>query len=95
MTIDLQIRSAEQLEIANLQQELVDLGWQFRETVFNDGMPNNCFLQVTRDKSPTAFADYKDVLGWGRFKRLLCWQQALEAVRGYEKKAKEEKLCQQ
>lgn len=71
-----------QMTIAQMQNVILGLGWQFQEQVFNDGKPNNCMIDFSRDKSPHALDSPKaaDCIGWGRFPRQECWQMAYDAI---------------
>jgi|GEM_PF-3682979 len=50
-------------KISDLQEELISLGWQFRETVYNDGIPIDCYLQVAKDADSLTFNQHKEL--WG------------------------------
>jgi hypothetical protein len=67
------------MTILQMQEAIMAKGWQFKEHVFNDGNPHNCFIEFTQDKSPFALSDSpkpKDRVGWGRFPRQMAWQMA-------------------
>ena len=80
------------MTITEIQDRLMALGWQWQEHVFNDGMHSDCFLRMTREKWCHAFSYWSKeekpdkevdrirdtVIGWGRFSRQYCWEQALE-----------------
>jgi hypothetical protein len=74
--------------IAEMQEELLGLGWQFLEHVFNDGEKKNCLLLVCKSDNPTSFNQpwaSSKVLAFGRLPRLEAWWKAMEAVREVER----------
>ncbi len=81
------------MTIADMQQAILNLGWQFQEHIFNDGLPE-CYVQFSKDKSPHVFGSYvndeacdeelrkarRERVGWGRFRRQWAWQQAYDYI---------------
>lgn len=77
------------MDILAVQQRLIDAGFQFQEHVFNDDKHRNCFIKITRVKSPHAFdipgkydhitvEEAREELGWGRFPRVEAWRLVAE-----------------
>jgi hypothetical protein len=71
----------DEYRIADIQKEIKDLGWQWIEHIYNDGY-EDCFLKLHDSKNPCVFSDItKDEIGWGRFNRKYCWEQALMCIK--------------
>lgn len=71
------------MTIEQMQQAIADLGWQWKEHIFNDGKYANCMIQFTQDKSPHALSapPYpKDSVGWGRYRRQHAWEMAYAKI---------------
>lgn len=76
------------MDILAVQQRLIDAEFQFEEHVFNDGQARNCYVKITRVKSPHAFGrnKYQHLTmeelnierGWGRFPRMEAWRMVAE-----------------
>jgi hypothetical protein len=66
--------------IAQIQQKFIDAGFQYQETIFNDGKWNNAYIRVAipANNSPHYFENICGDYGWGRFDRLQAWQMAEE-----------------
>jgi len=65
--------------IAQIQKELMKLGYQWEERIYNDGNPYNCYVIFTKNNKPHYFTD--NILGdfgWGRFTRITAWKKAYE-----------------
>lgn len=73
----------EEIKIMQLQKEIHKKGFQWTEHIFNDGRENNCHIEFTSEKTPSIFLEqlFKENIqgefyGWGRFRRLECWEKA-------------------
>jgi hypothetical protein len=88
------------MTVAEMQERILELGWQFEEHVFNDGNPANCYVRFCRDRSPHVFGSYavdckdpqlraaiEDIIGWGRFSRQYAWEQAYDRIMERERAA--------
>lgn len=78
--------TAEAIEIAGMQQDIYNAGWQWLEHVFNDKSGwRNCLVYLSKSTSPHAFDRNYDAydpnkVAWGRFDRIDAWRQAHEYV---------------
>jgi len=75
------------MTIEEIQKEISDLGYQWREHIFNDGLGAECLLKISRSRNPMDIADDRDNVGWGRYRREYCWIEALKYARNENKKA--------
>jgi hypothetical protein len=72
--------SHDDIFIMKTQNYFIQCGFQWREQIYNDGF-SNCYLVISRDDDPTVFeTNPKNTMGWGRFGRRSCWEQALNYV---------------
>lgn len=62
--------------ITNIKAQLIAHGWEIGETLFDDGSPDDCHLELTRGEDERK--------GFGRFPRLYCYTEAYTAVTGRE-----------
>ena len=72
-----------QLSIEQIQEAIIKLGYQFNERIYNDGWSKNCFIEFTKDTSPSALSAgtrTTDTLGWGRFERRKAWEMAYDWI---------------
>lgn len=77
------------MTIPDMQQAILDAGWQFEEHIFNDGGPD-CYVNFSNSKSPHVFGVYPideasrkerdGVIGWGRFWRQDAWERAYAVI---------------
>lgn len=74
------------MDILAVQQRFIDAGYQFTEHIFNDGSPNDCWIQFAKDKNPSFLSERVGDCGWGRFSRMSCWRQAAEWLDEQESK---------
>jgi len=70
------------MDIMKMQDKLKDMGYQWREHIFNDDFISaDCYLEISRSTNPCVFLnDDPKTLGWGRFSRERCWSMALDFV---------------
>jgi len=66
-----------EIKIAQIQSAIKKLGYQWQEHQFNDGF-DEVFIEIAKDKDPSAIDRHKEDAGWGRFGRLTAWTMALE-----------------
>ena len=59
--------------ITNIKAQLTAQGWKVEETLFDDGSPDDCHLECTRDEERRA---------WGRVPRVTAWTEAYSAITG-------------
>ncbi|KKN91165.1 hypothetical protein LCGC14_0220310 [marine sediment metagenome] len=61
--------------IAAAQKEFLEAGYQWQENIYNDGLDDNCFVNMTKSTDPCAFGvgypEPEDTVGWGRFPRVV------------------------
>ena len=69
------------MTILKIQEAFKKAGFQWVERIYNDEIPHDCYIELTRDRSAVSLSEYprpKDCVGWGRFSRQSCWDQAYE-----------------
>lgn len=63
-------------DIMSIQKRFQDAGFQWRETIFNDGHSDNCAISFTVSKNPCYLSQRGGDVGWGRYPRARCWINA-------------------
>ena len=69
--------SEKEIKIAKIQSAMKKLGYQWQEHQFNDGF-DEVYIEIAKDKDPSAIDRHKEDSGWGRMGRLTAWTKALE-----------------
>lgn len=79
------MKGTDTVDILAVQQRLIDAGFQYRETVFNDGLPNNCLVVLSHSTDHHYFSRHPmGDMGWGRFHRMTCWRYVAEWLDQWE-----------
>lgn len=69
------------LTILEIQQGILDAGWVWQETMYQDGQAGVCLIVFTKSTDPYYFT--KNPLGdkgWGRFSREYAWRAAYDSI---------------
>ena len=69
--------SENEIKIAKIQSAMKKLGYQWQEHQFNDGF-DEVYIEIAKNKDPSAIGKHKEDAGWGRMGRLTAWTKALE-----------------
>lgn len=71
--------------IATAQEAFKEAGYQWQESIYNDGHMGDCSVRMTQSTDPCAFGcgypEPSDAVGWGRYPRVEAWTKALNWLR--------------
>jgi hypothetical protein len=82
------LTNKEALELIKMQNEISELGWQWKEHIFhkNDYRPE-CVIELSKSENPHVFSIHcgevgydPDKIGWGRFDRMYAWREAYKVI---------------
>ena len=68
------------MTIEDRQKAIQEKGYQWREIVYNDGSPNDCYVVFSLSNDPLLFnnPNASADLGWGRYPRRVAWRMAYD-----------------